>query len=180
MFCWFFRLMISCAADGRELFSGLTERHLSNCDSCRRFREMCLSLGSDLKSQAPVSEAATVERLNKRVIRTLAHLQRKKYGAATAIRLRPALVAACLALAVAIGTWAILKKPARQAVAKTTDPVAGLRRVVAEDFPLEWSRTIDIPLDSELRNLTDDTESAVRFLLACVAVDPVGLHGQNK
>ncbi|UCG49659.1 MAG: hypothetical protein JSU94_07730 [Phycisphaerales bacterium] len=180
MFCWFFRLMISCAADGRELLSGLTRRHLCNCESCRVFRRTCLSLGSDLKAQAPVSDAGTVERLNKRVIRALPHLQKKKYGAAVAIRLRPVLVAACLAMAVAIGTWAILKKPPRPDVQRTANPVAGLRRLVAEDFPLEWARTIDIPLDSELRNLTDDTESAVRFLVACMAVDPVGLHPQNK
>ena len=180
MFCWFFRLMISGAADGHELFSGLTERHLSNCASCRRFQQMCMSLGRDLTAEAAVSDAGNVERLNEQVIRTLPHLHRKKSRTAIAIRFRPALAAACLALVVAVATLFVLKKPPSQDVPQATDPVGSLRRLVAEDFPIGWARPIETPLDSELRNLTDDTESAVRFLVACMAVDPIGLNTHQK
>ncbi|NIP26715.1 MAG: hypothetical protein GWN67_15535 [Phycisphaerae bacterium] len=42
---------------------------------------------------------------------------------------------------------------------------------VGRDLPTSWPRVIDEPLASEFQNLASDTESAVRFLVACVAVD---------
>jgi len=42
---------------------------------------------------------------------------------------------------------------------------------VGLNLPKSWPRLIETPLASEFKNIMYDTESAVRFLIACVAVD---------
>jgi hypothetical protein len=46
-----------------------------------------------------------------------------------------------------------------------------VQRLVEEDPASGLAALLEKPLANELQNLVDDTESAVRFLLTCVAVD---------
>jgi hypothetical protein len=48
---------------------------------------------------------------------------------------------------------------------------------VGRDLPISWPPVIEEPLASEFQNLASDTESAFRFLVACVAVDIADVDG---
>jgi hypothetical protein len=85
---------------------------------------------------------------------------------------RPAVAAASIALAVLVGAL-FLAPP------QTEPPPPGPRRVTEipsltryEIPTAAWAGLVERPLAGEFKNLADNTESAVRFLVACVAVDP--------
>ena len=81
--------------------------------------------------------------------------------------------AACVALIVLTGVLflAVRRNGQDTNPSGRVEPVAALRALVGENFPAGWPKLIEEPLAGELNNLADDTESALRFLVACVAVD---------
>lgn len=52
MFCRFFRMMISHAADADGALGHMTQRHIRRCHNCRRFCESCQTLGDALRAEA--------------------------------------------------------------------------------------------------------------------------------
>jgi len=87
------------------------------------------------------------------------------------INLRSAIAAACIAIAVLIGAL-LLTLPENRPLPPDPPQIAGLHRVVDPKLPAAWAGFVQKPLTDEIENITHDTESAVRFLVACVAVDP--------
>lgn len=172
MFCWFFRLMISGAADADNRLSRLTRWHVRRCAACRKFRGVCLLLDDGLRSH-PGASSTSAARLSERVAASVGALQQREVH--TRVRLRPLLAAACVTLLLLAGAFTALRRHGGQGVKpERAKPVSGLIALVTEDLPFGWSQMIEVPLTGELRNLTDDTESAVRFLVACVPVAPAG------
>jgi len=49
--------------------------------------------------------------------------------------------------------------------------IQAVRNLVGGDFAGAWSGLVEKPLEDEMEKLQEDTESAVRFLVTCVAVD---------
>ncbi|MBA7660495.1 hypothetical protein ES703_68497 [subsurface metagenome] len=171
MFCWFFRLMISHAADGDSRLSETTEKHIRHCASCREFYEICLSLGEGLAREAAISNEEVSERLSAHILKGMS---RRRIGTYTiGLRMRPMVAAACVALIVLMGVLFLAVRRDGQDTGQPgqVEPVAALRALVGENFPAVWPGLIEEPLAGELNNLADDTESALRFLVACVAVD---------
>ncbi len=181
MFCSIFRLMISHAVDGDSRLSGATQKHIRHCASCREFYEICLSLGEGLTREATISNEEVSERLSARVL-TAMHLRRTETYKVR-MRLRPMVAAACVALIVLTGVLLLLRQPEKQQpnqyekavkvirdIVVSADNLAG-GNLVKEQLPAGWPGLIEEPLANELNNLADDTESALRFLAACVAVD---------
>ena len=41
------------------------------------------------------------------------------------------------------------------------------------DLEATWAGFVEEPLAEEIRSLADDTESAIRFVVACIYVDPL-------
>ncbi len=170
MFCWLYRLMISNAVDGAGGLSAGTRRHIRRCTSCREFHQACLSLGEGLRREAPILNGQSSTRLGKRVMSAISD-----QGAGTYMlraNWRPVIAAASIAVAVLVGALFLTLR-------RTEPPAPGPVRFVeipnltAYEIPTAaWAGLVEKPLAGEFKNLADDTESAVRFLVACVAVDP--------
>lgn len=163
--CWFFRLMISLAADSGDSVGPLTSRHLARCASCRRFQESCHVIEETLQFDAAQYARASGQ-FTHRVLSRLADSQPSNQGR----RVHAALaVAACVAIAAAAAVF--LTRPATQPPGPS--PVT-ITAFVPPDANLEtaWTRLVERPLVAEAQSLTNDTESGIRFLVACLDVSP--------
>lgn len=171
MFCSIFRLMISHALDGDSRLSGTTEKHIRHCASCREFYETCLSLAEGLTREAAISNQEVSERLSVSALKGMPRRRTDTYS--VGLRRRRTVAAACVALIVlmVILFLAVRRDDQDTSQPGQVEPVAALRALVGEDFATVWPGLIEEPLAVELNNLADDTESALRFLVACVAVD---------
>jgi len=173
MFCWFFKLRISEAMDGDGVLSRAAEKHIRHCANCREFHSRCVSLADGLRSEAAVSNEETSRHLSTRILRAIQYRQAEvqKVG----IRLRLA-VAACIALTVLVGVLFLAKHHNNQvsSPSKSGTEIQAIRNLGGGDFTGAWSGFVERPLAGELENLENDTESAVRFLITCVAVNVTG------
>ncbi len=171
MFCSIFRLMISHAVDGDSQLAGTAEKHIRHCASCREFYETCLSLGEGLTREAAISNEEVSERLSARVPKVMSRRRIDTYT--VRLRLRPIVAAACVALiALMVVLFLAVRRDGQDAgPTGPVEPIAELRALAGDNFPAVWPGLIKEPLANELNNLTNDTESALRFLVACVAVD---------
>jgi len=182
MVCWLFRLMISHTADNDNQPSGIIREHMCHCADCREFYKTCQSLGEQLTLQASASTQMS-GRLNDHILNAIPSrmTETNKVG----MKLWTATAAACLALIVLIGASLLVIKPNAPNIVqpgqdKMTVAIQELRsiyRQVGQDLPITWPQVIEEPLANEFENLTNDTESAVRFLVACVAVDITDVKG---
>ncbi len=183
MVCWLFRMMISHTADKDNQPSGIMQEHMCNCTDCREFYKTCQSLGERLTREALISNSRTSSRLNDHILNAIPtrRTETQKVG----MKLWIAAAAACLALIVLAGASLMVMKPNGQNniqpnPAQMTVAIQELRTVyrqVGQDLPIAWPRVIEEPLANEFENLANDTESAVRFLVACVAVDIADVEG---
>lgn len=173
MLCWFFRLRISDAMDGDGVLSRAAEKHIRHCANCREFHSRCASLADGLRNEAAVSNNRTSWRLSTRILRAIQYRQAEvqKVG----VRLRLA-VAACIALTVLVGVLFLAKHHNNQVSGpgKSGTEIQAIRNLGGGDFAGAWSGFVERPLAGELENLENDTESAVRFLVTCVAVNITG------
>jgi len=174
--------MISSAVDAGNELSAATQRHIDNCSDCEGFRQMCLSLGEGLRREATRRDAGDElpADFGPRVLATMP--ARGAGGFALPISpmgtlrrwVRPALAVACIACAALIGVLFLTYSPTKPPTPDSAR-IDGLYELM-DDGHLRlrrtWAGLVRKPLASEIENLTQDTESAVRFLVACVAVDP--------
>lgn len=65
-------------------------------------------------------------------------------------------------------------QPSQTQMAIAIQELRAVYEQVGQDLTITWPAVIEEPLASELDSLANDTESAVRFLVACVAVDIPG------
>lgn len=184
MVCWLFRLMISHSADNDNRPSGIIHEHISHCGDCRDFYNTCQSLGESLTREALISNSRTSSRLNEHILNAIpSQLTTHK----VVRKLWIAAAAACVALIVVAGAYLIImnqdgRKDVKPDPKQMNLAIHELRSVywkVGRDLPTNWPRVIDEPLASEFQNLASDTESAVRFLVTCVAVDIADTKGRS-
>jgi predicted anti-sigma-YlaC factor YlaD len=169
--------MISHTQDGDNPPSPITQKHIRHCADCRRFYKTCQSLGERLKREAAISNKRLTGRLSERILSAMAGRRMEKQNKAVKFWIPAA--AACMALIVLIGAMLLVLKPngnnnAQPSQDEMSDAIEQLRSVykrVGQDLPVTWPGVIEEPLANELESLTNDTQSAVRFLVACVDVD---------
>jgi len=177
MFCWLYRFMISSALDAGNELSAATQRHIESCSDCRGFHQVCLSLGEGLRREAAcsVEEGALPADFSRRILAGVPASGRSEQSEerfALPIRWwRPALAAACIAVAALIGVLFVTSSPSEPPVAAPAS-IDGLYKLMGGGHPTAWAGLVGKPLAGEIENLTQDTASAVRFLVACVKVDP--------
>jgi hypothetical protein len=177
MVCWLFRLMISHTADKDNQPSDIIREHMCNCADCREFYKTFQSLGERLTREALISDSRTSRRLNEHILKAIP--SRMTETNKVRIKLWTAAAAACLALIVLIGASLLVFKPnapdivqpGRDKMTVAIQELRSIYRQVGQDLPITWPQVIEEPLANEFENLANDTESAVRFLVACVAVD---------
>lgn len=182
MFCWFYKFMISHVQDEGSSPSGITEKHIRRCADCRQFYKTCQSLGEQLTLEASSSTQMS-GRLSEHILRAVAGRHTKSYK--VGMKFWISAVAACLALIVLIGALLLLTRrddgrgdiqPGRPQMNVAIQELRNIYDQVGRDLPATWPQLIERPLANELENLTNDTQSAVRFLAACVTVDIVEIE----
>jgi hypothetical protein len=176
MVCWLFRLMISQTADKDNQPLGIIQEHMCNCGNCREFYKTCQSLGERLTREALISNSRTSRRLNEHILEAIP--SRRTESHKVGMKLWIPAAAACLALIVLIGASLMVMKrnrnntqhnPAQMSVA--IQELRVLYNHVGGDLPIINPGVIERPLANEFKSLRNDTQSAVRFLVACVTVD---------
>jgi hypothetical protein len=177
MFCWLHKLMVSHAQDGNCGLTGITKKHISHCQDCCRFYKTCQSLGESLTQEAAIVNGKTLRRLNKRL---LSAISTRRVGAHhIKIKLWFTATAACFALFFLLGVWLLVAHRDGRNIAQSeqlqmADGIQELRIIyshMGRDLPIIRQGVIERPLANEFKCLTSDTQSAVRFLVACVDVD---------
>ncbi len=165
MICWFFRWMISIAVDTGNPVGRVTGRHLAHCASCRRFQESCHIIEETLRFDAAQYAQASGQ-FTHRVVSGPADSQPSNQGCSIRIALA---VAACIAIAAAATVF--LTRPATQPPQPSPVKIAAF---VPPDANLEtaWTHLVERPLVAEAESLTSDTRSGIRFLVACLDVNP--------
>ncbi|MBN2269666.1 MAG: hypothetical protein JXN61_03575 [Sedimentisphaerales bacterium] len=175
MLCWLYKFMISNAVDAGDQLSPATQRHIENCPHCRGFHQVCLSLGEGLSREA-AENSGDDELLADFGRRVLTATTVARHGRAERFALpirwrRPALAAACIAVAALIGVQFMTSSPNEPPVAVPAR-IDGLYKLMGDGHPTAWAGFVEKPLAEEIENLTQNTESAARFLVACVKVQP--------
>jgi hypothetical protein len=178
MFCWFFKFMISHVQDKGGSPSRITEKHILHCSDCRRFFNTCRSLNKRLTQEAAVLNKRLPKRMSQHILSaindqgTRIHKVRINFWMSAA--------AACLALIVIVGALLLFarrddgRNNIQSPGSQMDVAIQELRKVydqVGRDLPATWPQLIERPLAGEYEKLTNDTQSAVRFLAACVNVD---------
>jgi hypothetical protein len=168
MFCRLFRFMISSAADSGNAVDRWTSRHIAHCVSCRQFLQSCRTIDVRLRSEAAAWRQGSGQ-LSRRIPPNLSDIQPPSHGS----RIRVALAAAaCLVIAwAAVLLFSTPTKPPAPPTAMT-----GAIIPTGTQWATKWAELIQNPLAAEAKHLTSDTESGVRFLVACLDVRPLGAN----
>jgi hypothetical protein len=165
MFCWFFRFTISSAADSGSPVGRWTSRHVARCAGCRQFLQSCRVMNVRLRSEAARWQQGPGQ-LSRRILPDFAKLQPASHHH----RIRMALAAAaCVALTAA--TLFYLSTPARQP--EVPRVATGVIVPTGAEWAAKWAELIPNPLAVEAKRLTSDTESGIRFVVACLDVRPL-------
>ncbi len=166
MLCWFFRFMISSAADSGSPGNRWARRHVTHCAGCRQFLQSCRTIDIRLRSEADRWQQAP-ERPSPWILPHVTRMQPPNHG----FRIRMALAAAaCLVIAAAV--LFSLSTPAGRPHASgpaTTAFIPG-----GAPWATQWVGLIPNPLAAEAERLTGDAKSGIRFLVACLDVRPLG------
>lgn len=166
MWCFIHRFIISLAADENRRPSSLTLRHIERCDSCRRFFEHCLLMAAE--SKCGTDELST-ERSGEYARRVIASIPERPRMNELHVRLRPLAAAACIGLLLVGVAVFYAVRPDRPAQRSSQPPV--VQQIPAGDILAVLNRPLADPLSGELKQITDEADSAVKFLVACVNVD---------
>jgi len=167
MFCRFFRIVISHAADVDRPLGRMTQTHMQLCESCRRFCESCQLLGDRLKAEAMDLSSACEPRTDRIIDGLSGPSKRRRY---VRVRLKRLAAAACIALAAAVGIMFISELPEPRPPA---GPAMSISDLLGTDLEATWAGLVEEPLAGEMKSLANDTESVIRFLVARVDVDPL-------
>lgn len=161
MICRFAKLLISHAADSDRQPGRVTQWHIRRCADCRRFHLTCQRLAHALQT-----EAVHLRPYRGRVAREVVDRLDSERPVGRSVPLR-AVLAAAACVAILIGSLALW--PQRQSRDPGTDlPVP----TVGANPAAVVTRILENTLAAEVRHLTRDTESGLRFLVVCLDARP--------
>ena len=166
MWCSIYRFMISHAADNNCRPSLLILRHIGCCDNCRGFYEHCLLIAARLKCD---TDNLSAERPSEYTQRVIAAIPERPGINERQVRLRPLAIAACIGLLFMSVAVFFAVRPERAMQRPSQTPA--VQQIPAGDILDVLNRPLADPLSGELNQITDEAESAVKFLVACVNVD---------
>ncbi len=182
MFCRIHKFIISSVLDSDKPLWSVTKRHLDRCAECSRFHTLCRTMGWRLKVDSRLLDGLVSENLPERILEDVTVAKASRVP--VSISLRPLLaVAACMLFIAVPSAVLLLRRPSVVTPNRTQYNAAAdaVRDIYASGTLLAGGLTLDRtrssllaenPLQNEIRNLTADTESAVRFVIANVGVAP--------
>lgn len=176
MWCVLHRWKISNALDSHGRLAQRQKRHLVCCHSCREFFNSSLFLAEGLTSQAHVSFPEIPTRLHDRISESISGDRQPILRSRSFVRRRfvVACAAAVIMLGVVLGTiifGGISRRANTANTIATLQSIFGTEGLPVTSLPESLGGVLERPLSGEIRNLADQTESAVEFLVACVTVD---------
>lgn len=180
MFCRIHKFIISSALDADKPLWSVTQRHLERCAECSRFHVLCRTMGRCLETDSSLIEGLVTEDLQERILDDVERTKNPRMP--VSINFRPVLAVAACILLIAVPSAVLLLRPPRVSGPNQYERAVAVVRDIYESGTLltggltrnktRLSSFVENPLENEMHNLTADTESALRFVIANVAVRP--------
>lgn len=190
MFCTMYRWLISRSMDSPEGLGRRTARHVEHCETCRSYRDSCVSLGDRLAGAAEALSGAVSEILHAKILLRCGigaaaaplpakHVPRRGAGR---LKLVLAITAAAAAILIGAALWQALPTTTEKIV--DNDPptphvppggvppehqlVRGLMGSprIAAAFASQVNSVVDRSLDRELDQVREGGRAAADFVLA--------------
>ena len=184
MFCWYYRWKLAQSLHSDKSLGRLPDRHVQGCDECRSFYEQQQEMSERLGRDAVLSTSELPESLKQEIMQAIVPgnpvPSRYTYSPAAKRIWRRALAAACVGLVLLGSLLLWLNRQETSDKPKPGDPpdmnpwtvVNNLtKEYVTEEDLSGWSGLIEKPMVEEWDTLKAEAESAVQFIVSCVAVD---------
>ena len=176
MLCWFYRWKMSDIFDGDGLLSDRCRRHLLQCDRCRAFFKTSIALGEQLSLEAALTCPDVPAQLRQRIALTVSSSNRKTPKPLFGIRRRVA--AACVAAVLMTALFAVTAHRRDGGSDVEVAPVSAMLQsifytdeITVDNLPESVGGFVERPLAGQLETIAKQTESAVKFLIACTTVE---------
>ncbi len=177
MFCWFFKLTISHSYDVNKPVIGITKNHIEKCEECRHFHKICDSLKKTLPEEAKVMGQKYPPVPIEKIIQSISESPSPVNSLTVMHKFRPIAIAAMIAFVFSLGIMFYQSErhtSRNDNFDKTVNEIAGM---VSFDRGGYLSELIEEPLDTELKNIIADAESAAYFVFSCAGVNREDLKG---
>lgn len=179
MLCWFYRWKMSDLFDGDGSLSDRCRRHLLQCYRCREFFKTSIALGEQLSLEAALTCPDVPAQLCQRIALTVSSSNRKTPKPPFGIRRRVA--AACVAAAVLMTALFTVTAHRRNDSDLEVAPASAMLQSIfytdemtVDNLPESVGGFVERPLTGQLETIAKQTESAVKFLIACTTVEMPG------
>jgi hypothetical protein len=180
MFCWFYRWKISDTFDGGGSLPDRCRCHLLRCDRCREFFKSSIALGERLSLEAALTCPDVPAQLRQRIALTVSSSNRKTPKPPFGIR--RSVAAACVAAAVLMTALFVVTAHRRGGGSDVeVAPASAMLQSIfytdemtIDNLPESVGGFVERPLAGQLETITRQTESAVKFLIACTTVEMPG------
>jgi hypothetical protein len=170
MFCSIHKWKISQAMDSGKPISNSVQKHLSNCDSCREYAELCTSLKPKFIQDKQAILQDFDDSLNKRIMASLPDKPElnpepgnRGHASKRSVRrpaLIPSLAAALTVLVISIGILFILPR------SKQTPSLGQISTIFSATSPEEVLSKVESPLEKEYTELKRAFESTSKYLIS--------------
>lgn len=166
-FCWFYRRTISQCLDAAEPLADRTRRHVQSCPDCQTFYATQKRITQNLMDEAADWRSEPSPFLHGRIMASLERGGQAAEPRANSFRwVAASVVLGCLLLGSFIGLR--LRHdgapPDRAAPIIVNSSLFSAEQIPSGRELLEWSQTLEQPLQTELDSVVTDAKTAVRVL----------------
>lgn len=177
MFCWSYRWKISGTLDDGGSLSDRCRRHLLQCQRCGEFFKSSIAIGERLSLEAAMTSPDIPPQLRQRITLTISNSNRKTSKPSFGIR--RSVVAACVMAAVLMTALFAVTAHRRGGdsdvevapASATLQSIFYTNEMTVDNLPESLGGFVERPLAGQLETIARQTESAVKFLIACTAVE---------
>lgn len=177
MYCSIIKKQINRSLDEKAPLSAGAVRHLERCPSCRLYYESLLQVEAKLRREMPDRPVADTSALEEKILSKIRRESQTVLVQPQTYRLlRPLTAAAAvLLLAALFGLLRNLNRPAPMNVPKELNPFQ--RALTSDLYTIQnqlLADSLQQPFETEIDNLAQDMQTAVRFVSACLPQPPWG------
>jgi len=167
--CFIYRRKLSACVDAENKLETGLRRHIEICQPCHRFYEQELSIARGLAGGAAKERVTASPFLRARVMTAIDRAERAPSRPVLSTRLAWAggLAAACVILFLMVhGPLAPHRAVAPADVHGVLKELTKLGKEIPDQQKLQqWSGTVDLPLDKEMRSLLHDARNVAQTLV---------------
>lgn len=169
MFCSIYKWKISQAMDSRKATSGRVQRHMSKCDSCREYAELCTSLKPKFTQDKHLILQDFEEGLNKKIMAAIPEKPEPEPGRRDRAprwpfrkpALIPSIAATISVMVITLGILFLVLPRTEQ-----TPSLGQFSTLVSAASPENVLMNVESPLEKEYAELKRAFESTGKFLIS--------------